>query len=212
MGAEHMQENRSRLEGALGRAASTVDLYLAHFLGAGGAVRFLSRMTAAPEQSASSLFPAAARANRSIFHHADGSARSLADVHALFARKLDQAAPHVPAGTAAVGDASGAAVAASSARAAAMARIAGLQMMAALLPDAASPARPASDGRFDGGPLEGGLMPGGIMSGSAHSGGHLPEAMLPKAVLAAAGPAQTAQMAGAAAARAAYLLLADLGA
>lgn len=91
MAAEHMQENRQRLESALGRKVGSVDLYLAHFLGAGGAARFLSHMDAAPDTSGSELFPAAARANRSIFHRKDGSARSLADIHTLFANRLGAA-------------------------------------------------------------------------------------------------------------------------
>ncbi|MFQ3664716.1 MAG: transglycosylase SLT domain-containing protein, partial [Sphingomonadaceae bacterium] len=67
MAGEFMAENGRVLEGALGRAVGAADLYLAHFLGAGGAVRFLKAMGAAPQTEAASLFPAAARANRSIF-------------------------------------------------------------------------------------------------------------------------------------------------
>lgn len=87
MAAEFMADNGRTLEAALGRAASGVDLYLAHFLGAGGATRFLKRMQEAPSTIAADLFPKAAAANRGIFHGAQGP-RSLADVHALFARKL----------------------------------------------------------------------------------------------------------------------------
>jgi hypothetical protein len=87
MAAEFMAENRRTLEGALGRAASATDLYLAHFLGAGGAVRFLSAMVADPGRAAAELFPRAATANRPIFF-ASGTPRSLAEVHALFARRL----------------------------------------------------------------------------------------------------------------------------
>ncbi|MFN3590650.1 MAG: transglycosylase SLT domain-containing protein [Thermaurantiacus sp.] len=87
MAAEFMGENRRTLEGALGRAPSATDLYLAHFMGAGGAVRFLSAMAANPERAAAELFPRAASANRSIFF-AGGTPRSLADIHALFARRM----------------------------------------------------------------------------------------------------------------------------
>ncbi len=87
MAGELMAENRSRLEAALGRAASATDLYLAHFLGAGGAVRFLSALGTAPERAGVELFPAAARANRAIFF-AGGAPRSLADIHALVAKRL----------------------------------------------------------------------------------------------------------------------------
>jgi hypothetical protein len=43
MAASHMADNARQLQARLGRPADTVDLYLAHFLGAGGAVRFLER-------------------------------------------------------------------------------------------------------------------------------------------------------------------------
>src|SRR3546814_20136567 len=57
-----------------------VDLYLAHFLGVGGAAKFLSTHDRAPQATAASLFPAAARANRSIFYDRQGHARSLAEI------------------------------------------------------------------------------------------------------------------------------------
>lgn len=87
MAAEHMADNAEHLESRLGREAQPVDLYLAHFLGAGGAVRFLEALQTAPGQSAARLLPAAARANRAIFYE-NGEPRSLADVHALFSARL----------------------------------------------------------------------------------------------------------------------------
>jgi hypothetical protein len=93
MAAEFTRDNAAKLEGALGRAAGSADLYLAAFFGAGGAVRFLKTMAAAPGMAAASLLPAAAAANRSTFFHADGSARSLAEVHDLVASRI---ARHMP--------------------------------------------------------------------------------------------------------------------
>jgi hypothetical protein len=40
--------------------------------------------------AAASLLPAAAAANRSTFFHADGSARSLAEVHDLVSRRISK--------------------------------------------------------------------------------------------------------------------------
>jgi hypothetical protein len=94
MAAEFTRDNAAKLEGALGRAAGSTDLYLAAFFGAGGAVRFLKTMAAAPGMAAASLLPAAAAANRSTFFHADGSARSLAEVQDLVASRI---ARHMPA-------------------------------------------------------------------------------------------------------------------
>lgn len=87
MAAAHMADNAATLQAKLGRAAGTVDLYLAHFLGAGGAARFLGRLAEAPDTAASTLLPAAAGANRSIFFD-NGRPRSLRQVHDLFAARL----------------------------------------------------------------------------------------------------------------------------
>ncbi|PZU48644.1 MAG: flagellar biosynthesis protein FlgJ [Sphingomonas sp.] len=87
MAAEHMADNAELLESRLGRQTGPVDLYLAHFLGAGGAARFLETLASSPDQSAASLLPAAAKANPSIFFEG-GEPRSLAQVHALFSRRL----------------------------------------------------------------------------------------------------------------------------
>lgn len=92
MAAEFASDNRAYLEGRIGRQAESVDLYLAHFLGAGGAAKFLSVAETNPGASAASLFPAAARANRSIFYDRQGNARSLAEIRNSFAQKLTSGA------------------------------------------------------------------------------------------------------------------------
>ena len=90
MAAEHAADNKAYLERRLGREAEPTDLYLAHFLGVGGAAKFLAANEATPGAAAASLFPAAARANRSVFFDRQGSPRSFADIRAKFAAKLDQ--------------------------------------------------------------------------------------------------------------------------
>ncbi|CCW19007.1 Flagellar protein FlgJ [peptidoglycan hydrolase] [Sphingobium indicum BiD32] len=90
MAAEHAADNKSYLEKRLGREAEPVDLYLAHFLGVGGASKFLSVHDRAPGATAASLFPSAARANRSIFYDRAGNARSFADIRDRFASKLQK--------------------------------------------------------------------------------------------------------------------------
>ncbi len=92
MAAEHASDNKSVLEGSLGRTATGTDLYMAHFLGLGGAKQFLGAMQANPDRAGASMFPAAARANRSIFFAADGSQRSLGEIYNRFAAKLDKGA------------------------------------------------------------------------------------------------------------------------
>jgi hypothetical protein len=88
MAAEFAADNRAHLEGRLGRAVEPVDLYLAHFLGAGGASRFLAARDANPNASAASVMPAAARANRWVFYNRDGTPRSLEQVRQRFAEKM----------------------------------------------------------------------------------------------------------------------------
>ena len=90
MAAEHASDNKAYLEKRLGREAEPADLYMAHFLGVGGAAKFLAANDSTPDASAASLFPAAARANRSIFFDRQGNARSFADIRASFAAKLDK--------------------------------------------------------------------------------------------------------------------------
>lgn len=92
MAAEHAADNREAIETGTGRSATGTDLYLAHFLGLGGARRFLSAMTADPDRAAAGLFPAAARANRNVFYDRDGSARSLGAIYRRFAERLDRGA------------------------------------------------------------------------------------------------------------------------
>ncbi|MEH3045757.1 lytic transglycosylase domain-containing protein [Sphingomonas adhaesiva] len=88
MAAEHASDNKDAIESATGRAATGTDLYMAHFLGLGGARTFLSAMKSNPDRNAAALFPGAARANRNVFYERDGSPRSLAEVYDRFASKL----------------------------------------------------------------------------------------------------------------------------
>jgi hypothetical protein len=84
MAAEYAADNGRYLESRLGRSMAPADLYLAHFLGAGGAARFLRAHDANPNAPAAALLPQAARANRPIFYNRDGSMRSFADIRERF--------------------------------------------------------------------------------------------------------------------------------
>lgn len=89
MAAEFASDNKDALRTALGREPRAADLYFAHFLGAEGATRFLKAADTRPDMSAAALFPREARANRTIFYDGGGSARSLSEVYALMAKKID---------------------------------------------------------------------------------------------------------------------------
>ncbi len=88
MAAEFASDNGQYLERRLGRPAESVDLYLAHFLGAGGAARFLRAHDANPEGAAAAALPAAARANRWVFYNRNGSPRSFAEIRERFAARI----------------------------------------------------------------------------------------------------------------------------
>ena len=98
MAAGLAEDNRAHLMPILGRQPSHAELYLAHFLGAGGAGRFLSELQADPAQQAAALFARPAAANRAIFYAPDGSARSLAQVMDVIGGKLDRALDRVSDG------------------------------------------------------------------------------------------------------------------
>ncbi len=98
MGAEFAAENRDHLVSRLGREPEDVDLYLAHFLGPGGASKFLKAMEANPQGKAAELFPSAAKANRSVFYDG-GRARSFNEIRERFDRKLEARADDVTAPT-----------------------------------------------------------------------------------------------------------------
>jgi hypothetical protein len=85
MAAEYAADNGRYLEHRLGRQMEPVDLYLAHFLGAGGAARFLRAHDSNPDAPAAPMLAQAARANRTIFYNRNGSMRSFAEIRARFA-------------------------------------------------------------------------------------------------------------------------------
>jgi len=105
MAGAFTQANATLLSGQLGRTPSEGELYIAHFLGAGGAAHLISAAGADPNASAASYFPNAASANPSIFYdRSTGGARSLAQVRDVLTARYDVAAR---TGNSAVAQASG---------------------------------------------------------------------------------------------------------
>lgn len=96
MAAEFAADNAAHLRARLGANPEPVDLYLAHFLGAEGATRFLHAHRENPEQPAAPLFPAAASANRPIFYRENGGLRSLAEIRRNFSAKLGNSPSDLP--------------------------------------------------------------------------------------------------------------------
>jgi hypothetical protein len=90
MAAELARDNADQLRGVLGREPDPAELYLAHFLGAGGARTFLTAMQQDAGQSAAALLPQPAAANRAIFYD-NGRARSVGEVMDLIRGKVGSA-------------------------------------------------------------------------------------------------------------------------
>ncbi len=90
LAAAYTRGNGDYLMQKFGRMPSPGELYIAHFLGAQGAEKFFNAGLANPEQSAAKLFPAQARANRSIFYD-DGGARTIREVYRVLVAKHDGA-------------------------------------------------------------------------------------------------------------------------
>jgi hypothetical protein len=95
MAAELTRENAAGLQTIIGREAEPAELYLAHFMGLGGAQQFLGALASNPDQSAAALMPQAARANRSIFY-SGGSPRSVGEVMSLMRDKVAKAYGDTP--------------------------------------------------------------------------------------------------------------------
>ncbi|TDQ80416.1 transglycosylase-like protein with SLT domain [Dongia mobilis] len=89
MAAEHAADNKAKLEEKLGREVTSADLYMAHFLGISGAIKFLRTEAANPERTGASLFPKAAAANPAVFYTADGRPRSVAEIYQRFEKSIN---------------------------------------------------------------------------------------------------------------------------
>ncbi|MGE9007212.1 transglycosylase SLT domain-containing protein [Leptospira interrogans] len=86
------QSNSFKLTGKIGRRPSDAELYMAHFMGVGGAGKLISNAEDNPQASAVQMFPAAAEANRSIFYDRSGRGRSVSEVYSVLNSRYASAA------------------------------------------------------------------------------------------------------------------------
>lgn len=86
------QSNSFKLTGMIGRRPSDSELYMAHFMGVGGAAKLISNAEDNPQASGAQLFPNAAAANRSIFYDSTGRARSVSEVYSVLTSRYASAA------------------------------------------------------------------------------------------------------------------------
>src|SRR6201995_5146975 len=90
MAAALTQTNSFKLTGMIGRRPSDSELYMAHFMGVGGAAKLIAKAEDNPQASAARLFPNAAAANRSIFYdRSTGRARSVSEVYSVLQQRYD---------------------------------------------------------------------------------------------------------------------------
>lgn len=93
MAAVLTQSNSFKLTGKIGRRPNDSELYMAHFMGVGGAAKLISNAEDNPNASAARLFPNAAAANRSIFYEkGTGRARSVSEVYSVLSTRYAGAA------------------------------------------------------------------------------------------------------------------------
>src|SRR6195952_1746300 len=86
------QSNSFNLTGKIGRRPTDGELYMAHFMGVGGAARLIANAEDNPRASGARLFPNAAAANRSIFYERGGRARSVSEVYTVLTGRYASAA------------------------------------------------------------------------------------------------------------------------
>lgn len=89
MAAELTKANCDSLKSEVGGKIGSTELYLAHFLGAGGAADFLQAYRNNPQGKAADVLPTAAGANQNVFYDKSGEPRSLASIYQMFARKFE---------------------------------------------------------------------------------------------------------------------------
>src|SRR5450631_2396452 len=92
MAAVLTQSNSFKLTGKIGRRPTDSELYMAHFMGVGGAAKLISNAEDHPNASGARLFPNAAAANRPIFYEHSGRARSVSEVYSVLSTRYAGAA------------------------------------------------------------------------------------------------------------------------
>lgn len=87
LAAEFTRANRADLDRSLKQPVTDAQLYLAHVLGAGGAVKLLKALAKKPDTSAATMFPEAANANRALFYGKKGVALTVQQFYTKFERR-----------------------------------------------------------------------------------------------------------------------------
>lgn len=81
MAGEYARSTGNAMRLSLGREVCGGELYAAHFLGPNAACKLIRMAEREPGANAAALFPQAASANRSVFFHSDGTAKTAHEVY-----------------------------------------------------------------------------------------------------------------------------------
>jgi hypothetical protein len=96
LAAELTRDNKTHLEAKVGGQIGATELYMAHFLGAGGATRFLTALRDNPNRAARDVVPEAAGSNTAVFYdRTTGQPKTLAQVYDRFAHKFSQSGTEI---------------------------------------------------------------------------------------------------------------------
>lgn len=101
MAGELTADNKDYLEDHTSCDVGATEMYMAHFMGAGGASKFLNCRDINGSANAAALFPQAAKANHNVFYDKAGKPRSLDQVYSLFDAKFSDGSDPSPSHTAA---------------------------------------------------------------------------------------------------------------
>lgn len=96
-GAALAEQNKKALQSVLGRPISDPELYMAHFLGAGGATALITAMQSQPDQSAAALLPEQASANKPVFYK-DGKPLTVRELYSSISTQFGTAPSQVAYG------------------------------------------------------------------------------------------------------------------
>ncbi len=97
MAGESAKQTKQSLECALGRTVCDGELYAAHFLGANGARHLIQLSESNPNMRADVAFPQASKGNKTMFFHADGTAKTVGELYATVVNRPPQQMPTPPA-------------------------------------------------------------------------------------------------------------------
>lgn len=97
MAGAYSAENKAYLKAHTDAHVGATELSIAHFMGAGGAAKFLNDRAKNGAASAAAAFPHEAKVNKHVFYDASGKPRSLNEVYDYFAHRITGGSAPAPA-------------------------------------------------------------------------------------------------------------------